>query len=236
MGLYINHYHNLFKNNDDLQEPNQQVFVHSHMAEMIKQQKQLNDALFRSFNEISERQTKQGITQAGRWKAMNERLGELRAMDQRHQEIEQETLERLRKMEAGQLSRDQVIQQMEKLEHSNLEIINWLKVLEEESGRSAQKIDQQTEQSQKLTAQLSKQEAEQDDVVSRLENQEAILEKISRQMEHFREVLFERSGYLAEKIEDGYHLTSSYVDRMLKKSDQPVAFYMVQRQKEEKDR
>ena len=57
--------------------------------------------------------------------------------------------------------------------------------------------------------QLSIHEEHQVDVLKQLDKQEALTEKISRQLNHIRSIIFERTNYLATKLEDGYKLTAS---------------------------
>src|SRR5699024_12866080 len=66
-------------------------------------------------------------------------------------------------------------------------------------------------------------------MLDRLENQEALMEKFHRQISEFRSILFERSSFLAEKIEDSYNLTSSYFYQLVSGSDTPLTLYMDQR-------
>jgi len=75
---------------------------------------------------------------------------------------------------------------------------------------------------QKMATEIAKQESLQHSVVNRLENQEALAEKMLRQMENLRSILYERTNYLAEKIEKGYASTSSYIYKMMKTNKDPV--------------
>jgi hypothetical protein len=64
-----------------------------------------------------------------------------------------------------------------------------------------------------------------------LDKQEALTEKIYRQLNHIRSILFERTNYLAEKMDEGYKLTSSYVYNLMTGNDQPVSFTLLNRNK-----
>jgi vacuolar-type H+-ATPase subunit I/STV1 len=85
-----------------------------------------------------------------------------------------------------------------------------------------------------LSEKISKQEEFQTGVLTRLDQQEALTEKISRQLNHIRSILFERTNYLAEKIDEGYKITSSYVYNLMTGSDQPITFYLMNNKKGEK--
>ncbi|MFZ7944713.1 hypothetical protein [Neobacillus sp. 19] len=87
---------------------------------------------------------------------------------------------------------------------------------------------------QKIAAEkLEKQDDFQSGVLKRLDNQEALLDKLARQVNHIRSILFERTNYLAERIEDGYKVTSSYVYKLMTGSDQPLTFFLMNHKKEE---
>jgi vacuolar-type H+-ATPase subunit I/STV1 len=87
-----------------------------------------------------------------------------------------------------------------------------------------------------LSEKISKQEEFQTGVLTRLDQQEALTEKISRQLNHIRSILFERTNYLAEKIDEGYKITSSYVYNLMTGSDQPITFYLMNNKKGEKQK
>ncbi|CAM4078550.1 hypothetical protein [Lederbergia lenta] len=62
------------------------------------------------------------------------------------------------------------------------------------------------------------------------------MEKVVRQIDHIRSILFERMTYLAEKVENGYRLTSSYVYKLMTGANQPFALFMAnEKQKEKKE-
>jgi hypothetical protein len=122
---------------------------------------------------------------------------------------------------------DKVTDQLNELRTSNMKqneyeelIIHLLKTQEELQKQLSEKIDKQEE------FQLG--------VLNRLDKQEALTEKISRQLNHIRSILFERTNYLAEKIDEGYKITSSYVYNLMTGSDQPVTFYLMNNKKVEK--
>ncbi|MEC1524762.1 hypothetical protein P9D43_22410 [Neobacillus niacini] len=94
----------------------------------------------------------------------------------------------------------------------------------------------QEELQKQLSEKISKQEDFQKGVLTRLDQQEALTEKISRQLNHIRSILFERTNYLAEKIDEGYKITSSYVYNLMTGSDQPITFYLMNNKKGEKQK
>jgi hypothetical protein len=82
-------------------------------------------------------------------------------------------------------------------------------------------------------AAAEKQEEFQKNVLKRLDHQEALTEKMARQLLHIRSILFERTNYLATKIEEGYKITSSYVYKLMTGSEHPLTFLLVNQKKEE---
>lgn len=92
----------------------------------------------------------------------------------------------------------------------------------------------QEELQKQLSEKISKQEEFQTGVLTRLDQQEALTEKIFRQLNHIRSILFERTNYLAEKIDEGYKITSSYVYNLMTGSDHPLTFYLMNNKKGEK--
>lgn len=66
-----------------------------------------------------------------------------------------------------------------------------------------------------LSAQISKQEDFQQEIIKRLDKQEAITEKLLRKMDDFRSILYERTNFLTEKIEQAYDSTSAYLFHMM---------------------
>ncbi|WP_144549847.1 hypothetical protein [Bacillus sp. X1(2014)] len=111
-----------------------------------------------------------------------------------------------------------------RLEHS--EAANHLLVLQMNEQLELQKV---------VAEKMSKQEEFQGGVLQRLDNQEALMDKISRQINHIRSILFERTNYLAAKIDDGYKITSSYVYKLMTGTDQPLTFLLMNHKKEEEN-
>ena len=116
---------------------------------------------------------------------------------------------------------NQKLQKMIENKHiSDLEIVNQMK--------------QHSLNNAELSQQIKEQKENQQEVLTRLDNQEALTEKALRQIGHLRSSLFERTNYLAEKIEDSYQLTSSYLYQLLTGADQPLGFYVYSEERKEK--
>ncbi|MCU9612567.1 hypothetical protein OEV98_03190 [Caldibacillus lycopersici] len=61
----------------------------------------------------------------------------------------------------------------------------------------------------------------------RLDNQEALTEKLLRQVTHLRTILFERTSYLSELIENSYKKTSTYLSNLLSGTKEPFTFQLL---------
>ena len=96
------------------------------------------------------------------------------------------------------------------------------------------KMDEQSNLQKKIAAQLIQQENNQNEVINRLDNQEALTEKVIRRMDDLRSILFERTHFLAEKIGNGYNVSSSYLYKLMKNPELPVTHFKINK-KEKKD-
>lgn len=234
MGLYINqdNHTDIFKNNTVINEPNQGIFIRNHMAEMIVEQQKVNQSLHRSFHGLKNLQEQQGIVQAGRWQEIGGRLNELKEMNLQQEKLEGQVLERLKKLENENVSEKEFMEQINVMRQSQQKVENRLETYGLSNEQLSVKMDEQTALQKQMVEEISNQENSNEEVLSRLENQEALMEKVLRQMGHFRSILFERTNFLAEQMEDGYHLTSSYVNQLMSGSDQPMTFFMTNRKRE----
>jgi predicted nucleic acid-binding Zn ribbon protein len=124
---------------------------------------------------------------------------------------------------------DKVVNQLNELRSSNQKHTEYEELI-------IHLLKTQEELQKQLSEKISKQEDFQTGVLNRLDQQEALTEKIFRQLNHIRSILFERTNYLAEKIDEGYKITSSYVYNLMTGSDQPITFYLMNNKKEEKQR
>lgn len=185
MSLYINHekHQEIYKNETDPKAPNQKIFMHNHMAEMIKEQKNINKQLLRNLNHL-----KSGYIQ-------QENRGE------------------------------EILYQLQGLKEGQIDVIDF-----------KLKMDQQLELQNKIQLEISKQAESQREVSKRLENQEALTEKLLRQMDYLRSLVYERTNYLTEKIEESYQLTAAYMYHITINRDQfPLSFLLFQKQIKNRD-
>ncbi|WP_156290042.1 coiled-coil domain-containing protein [Oceanobacillus salinisoli] len=244
MGLYINpnHHNEIYKNDAGLKEPNQGFFVKNHMAEMIEEQKKVNDSLSKSVLGLKKLYEKQEDRQTGKWEALSKQLNELRTMNKQHETLEQEVMEQLKKLEQdnerltsivedNQLSEQQMMKEWNVLVTAQQEIESRMRAFGETSEQIKEKMEQQMKVQRQLTEKMIFQEKSQEEMQGRLDNQEALTEKISRQLEHFRSILYERTNYLSEKIDD----MSSYVMNLFSSDPMQSTILMSHHKQNEKE-
>ncbi|WP_342430362.1 hypothetical protein [Neobacillus sp. FSL H8-0543] len=209
MGLYINknEHPDVYKNSKKFDEPNQFYVKTDYLSTFIDEQILANVSINRVLDDMKQQFIEQGSVQANNWDDVSSQLKELRNNNLLHNQSEEKMIE-------------------------------WLKVLDERNNRLqaaneqlATKINEQVELQKQFSQEFTKQEEFQTEVLSRLDKQEALTEKIYRQINHIRSILFERTNYLAEKMDEGYKITSSYVYNLMTGNDQPVSFTLLNRNK-----
>ncbi|MEC2157763.1 hypothetical protein [Virgibacillus halodenitrificans] len=246
MGLYINHRHgDIYKNNEGIQAPNQEVFIKNHVAEMIEEQQRVNKSLSTSFYELKNLYEQQSNKQTHQWKDITTQLNQLKELNDTHDKLENDVIKVLQKLEGNQLSIQKLIeenylsketydQQLNEITSGYQDIADKLERHREVNEKLTSKVEQQTEWQKEIGEKVKEHEVSQEKVLERMENQEAITEKITRQMDHFRSILFERTNYLAEKVEEGYHLTTSYVAKLMSDPERPLAYMTLERKNKDK--
>lgn len=248
MGLFINksQHPDVFKNNGQIIDSNQVFFRKNHMADLIEEQQKTNETLQQSLSELKSFYYKQSNRQTNQWNYLQNGIINQRKLNQKHEKVENQVLEWLEKLDEKnstlQLTlKDEVIfkqemkNYMDTLNHSNSEVVNKLDKYGLANEQLELKVDEQLNMQNQLSQQISKQADNQQEVLNRLENQEALTEKIIRQIDYFRATLFERTNYLAEKIDTGYNYAISYVSKLMTNNDQwPKQFIIKQKETKEK--
>ncbi len=209
MGLYINknQHPDVYKNNKNFDEPNQLFVKTDNLSIFIDEQIQANVSINSVLDDMKRKFIEQGALQASNWENVSSQLKEIRNNNLLHNKSEEQ-------------------------------MIDWLRELDEKNSRLqaaneqlATKITQQVELQRQLSQEFTKQEEFQTEVLSRLDKQEALTEKIYRQLNHIRSIIFERTNYLAEKMDEGYKITSSYVYNLMTGNNQPMSFTLLNRNK-----
>lgn len=244
MGLYINEnkHADIYKNGENIQEPNQDYFIKNHVSEMIREQQQINESLERSFHQIKNMHEQREYQNGLKLENIGKQLQELQEMKASHEVMESQVMKQLRKLETdyqqlqllveeGRLSDKDTKERLEQLTISNENISGLIQEVRQKNEKIAVKIDSQSE----LQGDLSEQIAELHDstgrIIKRLDHQEAFSEKLNRQMDYFRSLLFERTNHLTEKLEQ----MSSYIISMLSGSDELQTNYVIQKKQREKE-
>ncbi|MBS4205424.1 hypothetical protein [Lederbergia citrea] len=243
MGLFINkgEHPDVFKNNEKINEPNQQFSKIDYLSELVQEQKKAYISLNDSFQKLKLLSEQQDNTQAIRWKEIGSQLNELKASYYHHEQFENQVIEWLTKLDQKNVEalenedsfKQELMEEINRVSLSNKEI---MEKCESTNQELAIQINEQFQLQKQLSDQMSKQEDRQNEVISRMDDQEALAEKILRQIDHIRSILFERTSYLAEKIENGYKVTSSYVYKLMTGSDQPLSLLLMNQKKEEKQK
>lgn len=249
MGLFINNdtHGDIFKNEGEINEPNQSFYKRDHFEELVNGQLKVNESLNHSITGLKSLYEKQENVQINKWKEISNRLNELKAINLQHEKDQSYVVERLKGLEGEnkkvqvsleneRLSEQELVKQINGLSQSNQEIVDQLEAYYTENEEIISKVDEQYELQKQVADKVSKQDDSQEEVLSRLENQEAITEKITRQIEYFRTILFERTNFLAEKIEKGYHHTSSYLANLINNPEQPSTKFLVNQKEDEEQK
>ena len=246
MGLFINNgeHPEVFENKVEVEETNQGFFKTDYLSELVKEQKEANDSLQHSVLDLKNLLEQQKGMQVNERKKISHQLNALKERNLQHEKFESHVMETLDDknkqlqviLKNEDLFKQEVIDQINIVSQSNQEIVQQLEKYESVNEQLVLKLNEQFDLQKQLSDQISKQEDSQSEMLSRLNNQEALMEKILRQIDHFRATLFERTHFLAEKVENGYNLTSSYITKLITGSDQPLTFYMKKRKKEDEQK
>ncbi|RYG73343.1 hypothetical protein EU245_06535 [Lentibacillus lipolyticus] len=249
MGLFINKYDhpNVYKNDGEILEPNQDYYHKDTFSDMIQEQKKINKALSDAFHELKTAHQQQNRLATSKWQEIATQLKAIQDREQGQETFERQAMEWLQTLDQNNQKLAEMMQQddaqsqeaaaqMESLKQSNQLIAERLEGYEAFNQELSQQLKDLAELNEQMNDRLSEQDNTQANVLERLESQEALMEKVNRQISHFRSILFERSSYLAEKIEKNYNLTSSYFYKLMKGSDQPLTLYMDQKKVENENR
>jgi len=233
VGLFINKFENegLYKNNEELNNSNQNIYKIDPVAEYVNQQKlaisSLNDYLKVLESHVGE----QSKAQSNRWNEIKGALKEQKVNDKKHTEFNQQVLGQINQLEEKNkgfhlsIENDRLIQatlsdKLATIEKENNHLMGQVKSSKTSNSEIMNLMTEQYKIQKEMSEKLVKHDKNQKEIIMRLESNEALTEKITRQLENLRFILFERSNFLAGKIEESYLSTSSYFNRLIKKSTQ----------------
>lgn len=232
MGLFINNneHPNVYKNKEEIATQNQSEYKFNFLTELVREQRDANDSLHHSFRDLIMLYEQQGNAHTDQLMELGNHLNELRVISGEHERFEHNVIDMLSKLDKGyevvlendDKLREELFEQISVIGKTNEEIVSRLEKYDTANEQLAKKLSEQLEMQKQLAERVDQQEGKQDAVSSRLENQEALTEKILREIHHIRTILFERTSYLAEKIENGYKATSSYIYKLISGSEKQL--------------
>lgn len=236
----------VFKSKKRIQEPNQTHFEYHYFSELMLEQKRMNESFHSSIKRIHTLFQQQSITQKKKWAMLDKELENLKSAEhqfkqyvmERFNVLEENFRELHNLMENESASSKETKEYIQHLRLTNEEILSELNNLQSLHDIITTRLNESLDMQKNMTNELAnhkeyqKEVAEQiqtyvedqQEVKSKVESQEALLEKVLRQMDHFRSVLYERSSYLADKIDDSYQITSTYVYQLMKGNERPYMF------------
>lgn len=231
MGLFFNKksHSDLFKG-DNIAERNQTIYRTDSLSEAMKEQKKSFDMMNEKYSEMEKQLQKQRRIQSDRWRTTGIRFDEILDHQSQHRQFEQEaieTLERLdqkhkelqRMLENKRKMNEQLVEQINMLNQSNAEIAERLDKFDADQEKLLTKMDAQIEKQDQFSLAMEEQKTAQIEIAERIEQQEGLIEKMMRQMDFLRSVIFERSHFIAEKIDKSYQLTTTYISNLRGKSN-----------------
>ncbi|WP_405096735.1 hypothetical protein [Oceanobacillus sp. FSL H7-0719] len=217
MGLYFNDktHKNMYKNQGEIEGNNQRIYVKNHISEMIKEQEKINNSLKQTLLEIKTTNDRHQHKNESKWLHIEAQLMELQQFNADYKVIEERVIDYLSKLEKdnekiheqleeGKLSEQELQEELSKINSSYQIISNQLADAARENEQLSMKFDKHSNLQEELSEQLTVQVESNAEIEKRLDNQEALTEIVIRQMDHFRSLLFERTNYLSEKIEETF--------------------------------
>ncbi|WP_251551872.1 hypothetical protein [Neobacillus muris] len=246
MGLYINNSkdNKIYKNSQTIHEPNQAYARHDFLTELIDQQVKANETLKQSLDALQARTAEQEKSQHTRWNRLDSHLSDLRKNDQNQKDVDQQIIQSLQSIHEknqhfqtklnseAQLNKD-LLDKVNQLTQTIGDMSKKIASYEEASQQISLQMYEQLEMQKEVSEKIAEQEEFQGEVLTRLDTQEALVDKITHQLNHIRSIIFERTNFLAAKIEDGYKVTSSYVYKLMTGSDKPLTFFLLNQKNEE---
>ncbi|WP_203247142.1 hypothetical protein [Sporosarcina beigongshangi] len=232
MGLFINiqSHSDVFNNEANLVEINQSYSRIDSLTQWMQEQHEENASLHRHIGDLEMLLQQQKKVQSNQLTTIRNRLNELQKIDFQHEQFKNNVMKSLRQLDDQQqelhqmLVDEQVLEQVFRMQIS------------ESSKEMATKMNEHMDHQQQLSKQILQQGDAQKVVISRLDNQEGLTDKMARQLDHLRGVLYERTNFLTEKIENSYTVTASYLAKLLTNPEQPMTRFLMNPKSEEKQR
>lgn len=125
--------------------------------------------------------------------------------------------------------------QVKEMNQSKEEVSLNLTTINEQNKKVSKQLQEQVQQQKNLSHQLDKLERAYDELLKRLDNQEGLLEKLVRQIDNIRSIIFERTHFIAEKLERATKLTSVYRSKLKGDSNKSIKLHKINQTKEKDD-
>ncbi|MFS0688324.1 hypothetical protein AB1K89_03605 [Sporosarcina sp. 179-K 8C2 HS] len=231
MGLFFNkkNHTDLYKG-DNIAERNQAIYRTDSLSEAMKEQKIAFDTMNEKYSEMEKQLQNQRRIQSVRWKSTGRRFDEILDYQSQHRQFEREAMETLERLDRKHIElqkmienkrrmNEELVEQINMLTQSNAEIAERLENFDIVQEKLLTKMDAQIEKQDQFSLSLEEQKTAQNEIVERIEQHEGLIEKMVRQMDFLRSVIFERSHFLAEKIDKSYQLTTTYIGSLRGKSN-----------------
>ncbi|MBO0587658.1 hypothetical protein [Sporosarcina sp. E16_8] len=248
MGLFINKngHPNVFNNNADILGRNQEHYKIDPLAEWMKEQSEATHLVGDQFNIMETLLKKQKNSQSNQLKSIHNRLNEIKENDIRHEAFGNDVMESLKIVELKnemlqrtliheRIMNREFFGKVNEVSQSNEEMVTRMETMNTANEEIMVKMNEQLDYQKLLSKQILKQNDVQKEVISRLDNQEGLLGKVIRQLFYLRSALFKRTNFLTGKIEGSYSMTSSYISKILTKSDQVSPRFILSQKQEEQE-
>ncbi|WP_318618298.1 hypothetical protein [Sporosarcina sp. YIM B06819] len=232
MGLFINSqsHSDVFNNDKNLVEHNQGHSRIDSLTQWMQERHEENAMLNRHIRDLELLLQQQKKSQENQITTIHTRLNELHNNNFQYEKFERNITKSLAGLDDKQqkfhlmLAREQAVDREFRMQVS------------ESTKEMAIKMNEQLNQQQQLADRILQQEDAQKVVSSRLDNQESMIEKMVRQLDYLRGILYERTNYLTEKIENSYTLTTSYLTKNLTNPEQQMSRFWMNPKPEEKQK
>lgn len=240
--INTNSHPNLFKSNHSVEGSNQSYFKRDYLKELLAEQNQMNHNFQKSIENLQMLFQRQQFNEENRWKKVVQDMELMQESNKQFEEFEKKTREWLMMLERNsqelhRVARENsslnqgVLQEIHQIQQSNEEIMRKLMTFDTVNEQLSSKMAELSNTQQSMAEHVADQNGKQEEVIDQLENQEALMEKSNRQLSNLRSILYERSGFIADKIEENYKLISSSLYKFLTGTEKPLTLMMTNQNK-----
>ncbi|WP_062352406.1 hypothetical protein [Bacillus kwashiorkori] len=238
MSLYMNQNNERIYINKAIDDnQNQKIYKANFIEQYLREQKSANEKLEATLKLLIENLHGYEAREDDRWFAVQNKLSEVRQnqnnldeyqrqMVGKLNELEQKNHELFKQIEEGKHTED-VRKLLNGLKQAYVDLIERLALNEEKNEEMTKQLESLNGLQTNLQDTLEKQEVVQKEIRDRLDNQEALTDKLLRQMNNIRSIIYERTNFLAGKIEEGYNITSKYIYKIMTGHDKPMTFFQL---------